>query len=213
MKGLLIKDIQLLLQQRLFIGMIIVLSAVIAMASEEGPEFICGYITILFALQAVGTVSYDEMDNSFLYLFTLPISRKLYVMEKYLFCMVVSLCASLLSVLLISVTQADTVVISELLVIAGATFLASLLMIGMTLPMNMKYGAEKGRIAIFAFAAVVIVVAVFFEKGQEYLSIDMNALLASMSSAVFEVCAGIFIIMLFAISFFGSMKIMEKKQF
>lgn len=213
MKGLLIKDIQLLLQQRLFIGAIIVLSSIIALTSEEGPEFICGYITILFALQAVGTVSYDEMDNGYLYLFTLPINRKLYVMEKYLFCMAVSLCASILSVLLISVTQADTVVISELLVIAGATFLASLLMIGMSLPMNMKYGAEKGRIAIFAFAAVVIVAAVFLEKGQEYLQIDMNELLASMSSAVFEVCAGMTIIVLFFISFLISIRVMEKKQF
>lgn len=213
MKGLLIKDIQLLLQQRLFIGAIIVLSSIIALTSEEGPEFICGYITILFALQAVGTVSYDEMDNGYLYLFTLPINRKLYVMEKYLFSMAVSLCASILSVLLISVTQADTVVISELLVIAGATFLASLLMIGMSLPMNMKYGAEKGRIAIFAFAAVVIVAAVFLEKGQEYLQIDMNELLASMSSAVFEVCAGMTIIVLFFISFLISMRVMEKKQF
>lgn len=213
MKGLLIKDIQLLLQQKFFIVAIIVLSAMIALTSEEGPEFVCGYITLLFTLQAVSTVAYDEMDNSYLYLFTLPISRKIYVVEKYLFSMCASLCACAISVILVLVTKANMVISREVLIIAGSTFLISLVMIGMTLPANMKYGAEKGRIAIFVFVAMVAVVFVFLEKGQEYLGIDMETLLENMSSTAFGLCAGMFIIMLFVISFFCSMKIMEKKQF
>lgn len=213
MKGLLIKDIQLILQQKFFIVAIIVLSAMIAQTSEEGSAFVCGYITLLFTLQAVSTVSYDEMDNSYLYLFTLPISRKLYVVEKYLFSTCASLCACAISVIVVLVIQADFVLSKELLIIAGSTFLISLVMIGMTLPTNMKYGAEKGRIAIIVFAAMFALILVFFEKGQVYLQIDMNALLENMSSATFGVCAGMTIIVLFFISFLISMRVMEKKQF
>lgn len=47
--------------------------------------FVVGYIILVFGLFALNTISYDEMDNGYAFLFTLPISRADYVKEKYVY--------------------------------------------------------------------------------------------------------------------------------
>lgn len=213
MRGLLIKDIQLLLQQRIFLGAVFVLSAVISFTAAEGPEFVCGYVTMLFALQAVGTLSYDEMDNSFLYLFSLPITRKIYVLEKYVFCTMISVFACIFSAVLILVTNSNIVEIGEITVIAGCIFAASMIMISVVLPVNMKFGAEKGRLAIFAFAAIIIILAMGFGRIQEIFSVDINEIMTKVSLQAVAVTSVVILIMIYMVSFLVSTKIMEKKQF
>ena len=45
-----------------------------------------GYVTFIFTLFTVSTISYDEYDNGYPFLFTLPITRRQYVNEKYVVC-------------------------------------------------------------------------------------------------------------------------------
>ena len=40
--------------------------------------------TIVTAIFAITTISYDEFDNGLAFLMTLPVTRKQYVAEKYL---------------------------------------------------------------------------------------------------------------------------------
>ena len=48
--------------------------------------FILGYLPSLMLVVLIGTFSCDESDNGFPFLFTLPIDRKTYIQEKYVFC-------------------------------------------------------------------------------------------------------------------------------
>ena len=43
------------------------------------------YCTLLMSFFTASTISYDEFNHGFFYLFSLPVSRKGYVAEKYLF--------------------------------------------------------------------------------------------------------------------------------
>ncbi|MBR5794701.1 MAG: ABC-2 transporter permease [Erysipelotrichaceae bacterium] len=83
MKGLLVKDLRLLLSQSRFY--IILLIVLFVSGTSTQATFVSGYIAVVFPMFAVSTISYDEYDNGNAFLFTLPFSRKEYVLAKYIF--------------------------------------------------------------------------------------------------------------------------------
>ena len=84
MKGLLIKDLKLMKNQKSFF-MVMAVVGLIFLITWDAPYFAISYITMMFSMFAITSFSYDEFDNGAVYLFTLPFSRKTYVREKYLF--------------------------------------------------------------------------------------------------------------------------------
>lgn len=88
MKGLLIKDFQLSLLNIRMLVIICVVSIFIASSSTGSAAFIISYVTIIFFMFVLTSISYDEIDHSISFLFTLPISRKTYVREKYIFSLI-----------------------------------------------------------------------------------------------------------------------------
>ena len=70
MKGLLIKDCKLLLQQKKFLIML-VLCAGFLMFNTEDSTFLIGYATMLMGIFVMGTISYDEFDNGYPFLFSI----------------------------------------------------------------------------------------------------------------------------------------------
>ena len=87
MKGLLIKDYKLMLGQKSFFGMEALMS-VLYLAIYKDPTFAVVFITVMCTMFTISTLSYDEYENGMAYLFTLPISRNTYVLEKYAFALV-----------------------------------------------------------------------------------------------------------------------------
>ena len=84
MKGLLIKDLMLLKNQMRFFIMFSML-CLFMLFINFNPGYVIGYMTLIFVMFTFTTISYDEFDNGFTFLFTLPVSRKMYVREKYLY--------------------------------------------------------------------------------------------------------------------------------
>ena len=84
MAGLLMKDLRLTMMQKntlLMVGII----AVIVVIGEGDPGFVITYLTFIGVLYTMNTLSYDGADNGNAFLFSLPITRAGYVMEKYVF--------------------------------------------------------------------------------------------------------------------------------
>lgn len=81
MKGLLIKDYKLMLGQKSFLGMA-ALMAVLYLIIYKDPIVAVVFITVMCTMFTVSTLSYDEYENGMAYLFTLPISRNIYVLES-----------------------------------------------------------------------------------------------------------------------------------
>ena len=99
MRGLICKDLRLMLVQKNFFIMLAFV-AFVCMAALDDPAFVVMYVTLIFTSFLLSTMSYDEFDNGYPFLFTLPITRKLYVQEKYVLGMAGGSIAWLLSTLL-----------------------------------------------------------------------------------------------------------------
>lgn len=74
MKGLFVKDIELMKQQKQFFILVIVMGVILNLAGSGSVSFAIGYFTFVTAIFAITTISYDEFDNglAFLMTFRLP---------------------------------------------------------------------------------------------------------------------------------------------
>ena len=63
MKGLFVKDIELMKQQKQFFILVIVMGVILNLAGSGSISFATGYFTFVTAIFAITTISYDEFDN------------------------------------------------------------------------------------------------------------------------------------------------------
>ena len=79
-RGLLEKDFRLFLRQG---GNLFLVLAVVAiffiLTGKMGVDFIAVYIPSVMAVYSGNTISYDENDHGYTYLFSLPVNKKIYV--------------------------------------------------------------------------------------------------------------------------------------
>lgn len=94
MKGLLIKDIKLMKNQKNFF-FIMLFVAVAMLFAEFDSSFVVSYFTMIASMFVLSTISYDEYDNGYAFLFTMPFARKAYVKEKYMFSILMGGCAGI----------------------------------------------------------------------------------------------------------------------
>lgn len=214
MKGLIEKDIRLLLKRKqtllLFLGLAIFMSF-------SSGAFAVAYTTFLVTLMSVSTINYDEFDNGYAFLMTLPITREKYVRSKYVLCIAGGIIAWFAAVVIFSLVYFFRGVNANLWSsIPGLIIYFPLAVIcaDLMIPLEIKFGAEKSRIAM-------AVVVVLFGTGGLLLAKLFTALDADGSlteklngipdvvflSALFALFA-----LLTAISYLISVKIMNKKE-
>lgn len=99
MKGLLLKDLSIMKTQGRS-AVLIMAIALFMLIVGNNTTFAVIYANILFVTFGITTLSYDNHDNGYAFLFTLPISRKLYVMEKYVFSILSIATGTVLSLIL-----------------------------------------------------------------------------------------------------------------
>ena len=85
MKGLMIKDLRLLFNQKKTWIMYVLLCVMMGFSMQGA--FMVGYTVMLCGALGISTISYDQAENGMPFLFTLPIDRQGYVREKYLLCL------------------------------------------------------------------------------------------------------------------------------
>lgn len=214
MKGLFIKDIELALVQRKFFLMILIIAIVLSFESV-----MTGYLIVLSAMFVTTTMSYDEFENGFGYLMTLPIERKDYVKEKYLFGLAITFCAWMIDVvieLIYSLTQASGERISDILNISMLMVSVGLGMIAVMLPFILKFGLEKGRYIFAGIAGGIFgIVYVVMKTAKEKVTVFSDILnsLPGMNMITITLCVLAAVFVLYMISCVISIRIMEKKEF
>lgn len=77
MKGLLIKDMKLMKNMRNSIVMILLIAVGMGSYLKDG-SFLIVYLSLIGATFTTSTLSYDEFDNGYSFLFSLPVTRKSY---------------------------------------------------------------------------------------------------------------------------------------
>ena len=78
MKGLLIKDLRLMAAQKKFFLSLVLVTVLLVIMAQDTSFIIC-YMSFIGAQFSLSTISYDEFDNGNAFLFSLPITRKGYV--------------------------------------------------------------------------------------------------------------------------------------
>lgn len=217
MKGLLIKDFLLMLQQKRFFILLLFMAVMLGVSSDG--SFIISYLTFVCAIFVLSTISYDEYDNGYSFLMTLPVERKDYVRGKYLFGVLVSGVAWIVGILIAIIAEVGkgkSFVYKEMLCQAGICFLIVLVLLSVMLPVQLKFGGEKGRLMMFVVFACSFFVGFFVVRIAKWQKVDI-AKLSQVVSKIPVVCLGgillLATIICVGISYGVSCKIMDKKEF
>ena len=218
MKGLLIKDFKLLKGQRQFFAAVLIVMTVFLMTSTS-LSFVISYITVMMGMLTLTTIGYDEHENGMGYLFTLPVSRKGYVREKYLFGIMTTLpvlaVVSAIAFLVSGIRHIDFSVEEWGGAIMGSMLIVTM-MLSLLIPIELKFGAERSRIAMTlvfggAFAVVYIVA-----KASEFLGIDWKIWLDRLNGLDLPVVWGAFAVICggaLAISYLFSLRFLMRREF
>ena len=165
MAGLFEKDIRILMQRKKALLLFLALSIFIGY-SQDGT-FILSYLPMLMIIVMIGTISYDEYDNGYRFLMTLPIDSRVYVSEKYIFCIAGTLVSYIAATLIYLTSQALKGInvniesnISDIL----AAPLIMLLFVAIILPLQIKYGAEKSRVTLLVVVGIIAALIFVLKK-------------------------------------------------
>lgn len=214
MKGLFVKDIELMKQQKQFFILVVVMGVILNLAGSG--SFATGYFTFVTAIFAITTISYDEFDNGLAFLMTLPVTRKQYVAEKYL------LGAGLTAVAwgIATITGVICKGVAELQGCLSETIIGSLidiplalLMLAVSLPLVIHFGAEKGRYIAMVMWAIIFAVVYILIKTMGLSADAVDAWLNGLNWGMVLAGVALFTVIVYMGSYWGSVRLMEKKEF
>lgn len=216
MTGLFVNDIQLLWQQKKTILMILVLAIVLTF--EMDSSYTISYLTFVCAFLATVGPSYDEADNGYVFLFTLPVKRKTYILEKYMFAFFVTgascLMGSLLSLVFYMARGHMDICLQEILQ-AIIIFPVMLLFISLMYPCQFKFGSEKSRIIMAGMIACVTIIGYVGIRAVLKAEIDIRVIVKWFKNHLVWMDLGAFAgaLLVYVISGLISVRIMNKKEF
>lgn len=212
MKGLLIKDLKLMAgQKQYFISMILI--AALLLFSGQRIAFVLTYLTILCVFFTVSTVSYDEYNNGYAFLFTLPVSRRGYVVEKYLFGLLTGGFgwAVAMAMALVYTAGVPGAKMEGWLEGALAGPMTAGLMLALMLPVQLKFGADKSRMVSLIFMVAFLGLTTLAAK-VVVPRLDLSRL-SAVGADVWIALACVAYVVLIAVSVLVSIRVVEKKQF
>ena len=216
MKGLLLKDLSIIKTQIRSVVLIMII-ALFMMLAGNNTTFAVVYSNILFVTFGINTLSYDSHDNGYAFLFTVPITRKLYILEKYVFSMLSVVTGTILSLILmlgVSFVKDNYMFTSSEISFVIGYAIGAFVVLAIMLPVNLKFGPEKGRIAMIVLIAIVM--AGVFSISKIAGTVDLTKLYFEMREVSIFVIWTILILVtliIISLSYMISCKVMEKKEF
>ena len=195
MRGLICKDLRLMMVQKNFLIMLAAV-ALVSLAAMDDPMFVIMYMTLIFTSFILSTMSYDEFDNGFPFLFTLPITRKLYVREKYVLALLSGAAAWVLTTLL----SAGSCIFSDGALPQLSWFAASFMvlpmlavLIALMIPFKLKFGSENSRMALVIAVAAVFALIGAVSGAMQAAGVSLDVLAATLPPMSMALCAALLI--------------------
>ena len=172
-------------------------------AGLQGGFLYTAMCTMMMIILTLTTFAYDQSDGWEAYVSALPVSRKAVVQSKYLFGLL-TVAGSILLVL------ASTVVFKgfevEILLNALAVqFFLGLFFLSLNYPLILKFGFEKSRVWYILITFLIV------GAGSAFTTVASKA--APQNTASVTLIAGILVFSLLIISYFISLRIINRKEF
>ena len=216
MRGLLEKDFRLLKGQKNFFLIILLITVLLSLNSEN--NFAVTYLTFIAGFLTISSFGYDDNGNCMPFLLTLPVSRTLYVKSKYVLGFLLTLIGWMAGMVISMVTAFlhKAPPTADAMLFQFAWVFLWMIMLSFVLPMLFKFGAEKGRMATLAMMLVFMAIVFVFTKLAETLGMDVDACLEALAGLqIVVLVAGMAVVALIMvlISYSISAKIVQKKEY
>lgn len=223
MKGMLIKDFQLIFSNKRYFLILLLIMVFISFAGNgENYGFLVTFCGVCFGVMALNTISFDEQDGGLPYIMTLPVTRNMYVAGKYIFAAVMVAIGIILSgvlVMLGRLTTGSGPALRELLIIGAVSFVLFVSFVFILMPIQFRFGSDNGRLMIIIFVATVYAAAFIMDKISESRGLDLETViegaistLSAQPPALIAAEAAAVLLAVTSVSMAFSCAVMRRKQ-
>lgn len=179
--------------------------------------FIIGYMSVLSTIFTISTISFDEAENCYLFMMTLPIKAVDYVSEKYAFCIFGGFFGWVLSViiyLIANISKGNPIDLGNDLLMAAVFIPIIIIMCSIMISFQLKFGAEISRIVLIILCGVVAVIGYGVSKifGEANIPGVVESINNLSVITTFSILALISVIIA-VITYAWSLSIMKKKEY
>ena len=219
-RGLLEKDFRLFFRQggNLFLVLVFV-ALFFILTGKKAAAFIAMYIPSVLAIYSGNTISYDENGHGYTYLFSLPINRKIYVREKYIFSFIMTVCGWGMGVIcagIMVLIKPGEFFDVEMLIMELITIFVFQAIAGIVIAIRLRFEGEKGRmvlpIAILIIFAVCYTIGHFLETKLE-LKESISYMIGETGDFGIAIALIVLSLIVWFASYKYSMRVMKKKEF
>ncbi len=156
MKGMIAKDLRILAEGK-SLAILGTICGIVCLFTMKDPGFLIGYVTLIATSMGCMSCAYDEMNNGMAYLMTMPCSRTKYVLEKYIFAVVVGLIGWVLSMAVASIYAVNSkeIVLTEMYSGSLVFILLIFIIPGLMIPVVLKFGHARSRIIIYVLIGIM----------------------------------------------------------
>lgn len=213
MKGLLIKDFNLLKKRGIFLLVVIVVYTIFQLGALNGGAAV-GFATLMIAVFSLTTITYDEYENGMPFIFTLPIRRIDYVREKYVFGFIMATVTWIIMGTAYAIF--DTFIWTdesgnflEKLSFCVVYLIAVYFMISLQIALKLKFAERSGIVMMVAAAIIAVfcsIIYIEFESGVSFMELGMS----------WGTVAVVGVVVMFALMYVfyrWSVRIVEKREF
>lgn len=217
MKALFIQDIRYMLTQKSFLVTILIVGIALALGQNDNYIFVIGYLGFMGMITGMMSVTMDDQSNGLTFLFSLPIDRRVYVREKYIFIVLMGVSFSFFATalcLLFRMFAEYKAPLDEILATSLGTLFVMLLFVCFMLPLQLKFGAERARLASFiaiGFFFVAVLLAGLVINFADALPFIQAFL--SMSPVALTGIGAAFLIVCLRISYSASLRVILHREF
>ncbi len=196
MSGLIEKDIRILLKRKQILYVFVILAVVFSFSMEG--SFIIGYLPFLAVVLCTSTIAYDEMENGYTFLLTLPTSRAQYVKEKFIFGHVfVAIVWALAVVLMFAASMIRHIPLDYMDELMSCALVLPMIMIilNIMLAFQIRFGAEKSRLAMAALAGIVVALGLIVKTVGGLIGIDGEGSLSYLDHMPYGLVLGLMVLL------------------
>ena len=217
MLGLFIKDLKLLKAQKKMFMLVGIVTAVVLFNIQDGTEmigFMAGYMVFVGTMATTSTIGCDEADHGTVFLFTLPVSRKEYVLEKYGLAVAGSAAAVCIVTVLVYLVRGSQLMAEQLFIILIMMPLA-LILFSLMVPFQLRFGAEKGRMMLLGAYGAVFGGLYILKNFTEKWNVDLSWIgqkIERYSQGTWTIVAVVAALAVMLVSYFASVRILNKKE-
>ena len=213
MRALIAKDIRLFRSMKnvvlIYVAMI---AASIIFGQKQMGVMLINLCVVMFTYLSMSTMSYDDFDNGMEFILTLPTSKKIYAIEKYVLAVITLVVMSIVGAgLLVALGLEFNAAILDIAPMA----VIAIVLVSINLPLTLKFGSEKTKmLTMILFMGLGSLVGTLGTSNlNEILNSDLVKKIMSLGKLQLGIGIGLIAIIKLFVSYCISIKISENKEY